>query len=70
LLGSAALFHLSTVTVSTSGLPGLGEDGPAIIDISIFTTAKILDKQLSSFGAEYRCELELLWLAVDLMKKV
>jgi hypothetical protein len=34
-----------------------------------FTTARILDKRSSPFGVEYRCELELLWLPVDLVKK-
>jgi hypothetical protein len=30
-----------------SAAPDLGEDGPVMVDISNFTTAKILDKQLS-----------------------
>jgi hypothetical protein len=60
---------LAPVTVSTSSLPDVGEDGPAMIDISIFTTAKILDKRSSSFGVEYRCQLEPLWLPADLVKK-
>jgi hypothetical protein len=33
-----------------------GEDGPVMVDISNFTTAKILDNRSSSFGVEYRYE--------------
>jgi hypothetical protein len=50
--------------------PGLGEDGPVMVDISNFTTAKILDKQSSPFGVKYRCELEPLCLPGDLVGKV
>jgi hypothetical protein len=41
-----------------------------MIDISYFTTARILDKRSSSFGVEYRCELEPLWLPAELVKEV
>jgi hypothetical protein len=48
----------------------IGENDPVIVDISTFTTTKILDKRSSSCGVEYRCELEPLWLPVDLVKEV
>jgi hypothetical protein len=35
---------LASVTVSVSSLPNIGKDDPVMIDISYFTTAKILDK--------------------------
>jgi hypothetical protein len=41
---------LALITVSASSLSDAGEDGPAIIDVSKLTTAKILDKQSSSSG--------------------
>jgi hypothetical protein len=48
----------------------IGENDPVMVDISIFTTTKILDKRLSPCGVEYRCELEPLWLPADLVKEV
>jgi hypothetical protein len=39
-----------------------------MIDISKFTTAKILDERSSLFRVECRCELEL-WLPADLVEK-
>jgi hypothetical protein len=41
-----------------------------MIDISYFTTAKILDKRSSSFGDEYRYEFKPLWLPAELVKEV
>ena len=61
---------LASVTVSASSLPNLGEDDSVMIDISYFTTAKILDKRSSPFGVEYMCELEPLWLPAELVKEV
>jgi hypothetical protein len=49
---------LASVTVSASSLSNIGEDDPVMINILCFTTAKILDKRLSPFGVEYRCELK------------
>jgi hypothetical protein len=60
---------LALTTVSASSLPDLGEGGPAMVDISNFTAAKILDERPSPFGVEYRCELEPLWLAADLVER-
>jgi hypothetical protein len=60
---------LALATVSALSLPDLGEGGPVMVDISNFTTAKILDKRPSPSRVEYRCELEPLWLAVDLVEK-
>ena len=45
-----------------------GENGPVMVDISNFTTAKILDKRSSPSGVEYRCRLEPPWLAADLVE--
>jgi len=62
---------LASITVSSlSNLPGIGEDDPMMIDISYFTTARILDKRLSPFGVEYRCELKPLWLPAELVREV
>jgi hypothetical protein len=62
---------LASVTVSSlPNLPDIGEDDPVMIDISYFTTARILDKRSSPFGVEYRCELEPLWLPAELVKEV
>jgi hypothetical protein len=41
-----------------------------VIDISYFTITKILDKQSSPFKVKYRCELEPLWLPIELVKEV
>jgi hypothetical protein len=60
---------LALTTVSASSLPDLGEGGPAMVDISNFTAAKILDERPSPSGVEYRCELEPLWLAADLVER-
>jgi hypothetical protein len=60
---------LAPVTVSPSSLPNAGEDGLAMVDISKLTTAKILDKRSSPSGVMYKCELEPLWLAADLIER-
>jgi hypothetical protein len=48
----------------------ISENDPMMVDISIFTTTKILDKRSSPYRVEYRCELEPLWLAADLVEEV
>jgi hypothetical protein len=66
-----------TGSVETDNLQGTGhlsirsvdEDGLAIVDISKLTTVKVLDKRSSSSGVEYKCELEPLWLAADLVER-
>jgi hypothetical protein len=60
---------LALTTVSVSSLPDLGDGGPVMADISNFTAAKILGERSSPSGVEYRCELEPLWLAADLVEK-
>jgi len=60
---------LAPMTVSPSSVPNAGENGLAIIGISKLTTAKILDKRSSPFRVEYRCKLEPLWLAADLVER-
>lgn len=57
------------MTVSASSLPDVGEDGLAIVDISKLITVKVLDKRSSSFGVEYKCDFEPLWLAADLAER-
>jgi hypothetical protein len=59
-----------TVTVSALGLPDLGEGDPIMINISYFTTAKILDKRWSPSGVEYKCQLDPPWLAADLVEEM
>ena len=51
---------ISPLTASASSLPDLGEGSPAIVDISKFTTMKILNKRSSSSSVEYESELGLL----------
>jgi len=60
---------LASATVSASSLPNLGKGGPVMVDISNFTAAKVLDERPSPSGVEYRCELEPLWLAAELVEK-
>jgi hypothetical protein len=60
---------LALLTAPFSSLPDLGEGGPAIVDISKFTTVTIVDKLSSPSGVEYKCEFEPLWLAVDSVEK-
>ncbi len=54
---SIAEFSEQTLTLLTapySSLPDLGGGGPAIVDISKFTTVTIVDKRSSSSGVEYK----------------
>jgi hypothetical protein len=44
--------------ISNGAPQTLGEGDPAMVDISNFTAAKILDERPSPSGVEYRCELE------------
>jgi len=60
---------LALLTASASSLSDLGEGGPVIADISKFTTVKIPDKRSSPSGVEYKCELEPLWMAADLVER-
>jgi hypothetical protein len=48
----------------------IGKNDPVMVDISTFTTTKILDKRSSPCEVEYRCELEPLWLPADLVTEV
>lgn len=61
---------LTSATVSASSLPNIGKNDLVVIDISCFTTAKILDKRSSPFGVEYRCELGPVWLSSVLVKEI
>jgi hypothetical protein len=47
---------LAPMTVSALSSPDIGEGGPMMINISNFTTAKILGKRSSLFGVDHRCE--------------
>jgi len=60
---------LALMAVSASSLSNLGRNGLVMVDILNFTVAKILDERPSPSGVEYRCELEPLWLAADLVEK-
>jgi hypothetical protein len=60
----------SLASATVSSLTDLGEGDPIMVNISYFTTAKILDRRSSPFGVEYRCELEPLWLPAELVKEV
>ena len=53
------------------GLPGLGKDGSAMVNVSNFTTTKILDRKLSSSSLKYyMCKLVSPWYPADLVGKV
>jgi hypothetical protein len=60
---------LAVITASALSLITLNEDGLMMVDISKFTTIKILDKQSNASGVAYECALEPLWLAADLVEK-
>jgi len=60
---------LTLTTVSASSLSNLSKNGPVMVDILASTIAKILDERPSPSGVEYKCELEPLWLAADLIEK-
>jgi hypothetical protein len=61
---------LALMTVSASSLLDVTKDGLATVDISKLMTAKVLDKRSSSSGVTYKCELEPLWLAADLVERM
>jgi hypothetical protein len=61
---------LSPMTLSASSLLDVAEVGLAAVDILKLMTAKVLNKRSSSSGVEYKCELEPLWLAADLVERV
>ena len=60
---------LSVTESSEQILASVTVDGPVAVDLSQFTTTKILDKRSSASGVEYKCEIEPLWLAADLVEK-
>ena len=60
---------LAPMTVSASSLLDVTEDGLATVNISKLMTAKVLDRRSTSSGVTYKCELEPLWLAADLVEK-
>jgi hypothetical protein len=68
LIAESSKQPLPLVTVSATSTANLSEDDPAIIHISEITMMKILGKRLSPSGVEYRCKLEPLWLAADLVQ--
>ena len=45
-----------------------GENGPVMVDISIFTVANILSKRSSPSGVKYECELGPPWLAAEIVE--
>src|SRR5256714_12069502 len=69
-LSNSELTYLDSILVVSTIVVIAGEHDPVMIDISYFTTARILDKRSSPFGVEYRCELEPLWLPAELVKEV
>src|SRR5271156_6358518 len=52
--------------ISASSLPNPGGGTLAMVDISNFTTTKIVDKRPGRSGVEYKCEFGPLWLAARL----
>jgi len=59
---------LAPLAASPSGFPEADKGALEIVDILMLTTAKIVDKQSSPSGVQYKCELEPLWLAADLVE--
>jgi hypothetical protein len=60
---------LTLTTVSALSLPDLGEGGPVIVNFLNLTVAKVLDERPGPSKVEYRCELEPLWLAAELVEQ-
>jgi hypothetical protein len=61
---------LPTVNLSASNLGKIDKDDLGMINISNFTTTKVLDKRLGPSEIEYRCEIRSsLWLTADLVAK-
>jgi hypothetical protein len=57
------------MAVSASSLSSVSEDGLTIVDISKLTTVKVFDKRSSLSGVKYKCELQPLWLVIDLAER-
>jgi hypothetical protein len=57
---------LPPLIISASSLPNPGDNTLAMVDISNFTTTKIVDKRPGRSGVEYKCEFGPLWLAARL----
>jgi hypothetical protein len=60
---------LAVLTASVSSLTNLSEDGPTTVDISKLTAVEILDKRSNASGVAYKCALEPLWLAANLVER-
>ena len=60
---------LGSVTVPATSLPDLGEDGPAIVNMSTLKVLNVLDRRSGPSGDQYKCALEPMWFAADLAEK-
>jgi hypothetical protein len=60
---------VASATISASDLPGLYEAASAIVDISTFTTTKIVNQRAGPSRVEYLCKFEPQWLVADLVEK-
>jgi hypothetical protein len=64
---SASGQTLALPATSTSSLPDPDDKTLAMVDISNFTTTKVVDKRPGRSGVEYKCEFGPLWLAARLV---
>jgi hypothetical protein len=60
---------LTLAIIAASSSADLSVDRPTTIDILKLTITKILDNRASPSRAEYKCELQALWLAAGLTEK-
>jgi hypothetical protein len=61
---------LAPIVVAPPSLPDVCGHGLVMVDISKVTTTKVLDKQSSSLGVEYKCELGALFYRGPVTEKV
>lgn len=57
-----------SATASASSLLEPGSKALLMVDISNFTTSRIVDKRPESSAVEYKCEFKPIWLAADLVE--
>jgi hypothetical protein len=66
--GASVVVGGAAVEVDSASSLVRGENDPVMVDISNFTTVKILNKRSSPFGVEYECELGPLWLPAEIVE--
>lgn len=57
------------LSAEKDSLPDLGEDGPALVNMSTLKVLNVLDRRSGLSGDQYKCALEPMWFAADLAEK-